>query len=91
MIPGTAPGTRHRNHCPHCLHSLHVDVCVGDRRSGCRAPMEPIALWVRPDGEWALVHRCVGCGKVNTNRVAGDDDLTTIRDLALRPLAAIDG
>ena len=23
--------------------------------------MEPIAVWVRGDGEWALVHRCLRC------------------------------
>ena len=84
IVPAAAPGTRHRNHCPCCLSSLHVDVTVGDRRSGCRSVMEPIALWVKDDGEWAIVHRCRGCGKVNTNRLAGDDDDRAVRALARR-------
>jgi hypothetical protein len=50
-----AQGTEHRNHCPHCLWSVHLDERPGDRRSACRGGMEPIAIWVRPDGEWALV------------------------------------
>lgn len=83
-----APGTRHRNHCPHCLTSLHVDILMGDRRSGCRGRMEPIAVWVKPDGEWALVHRCERCGKVNTNRIAGDDDEVALEAIAMRPLRA---
>jgi hypothetical protein len=65
-----------------------VDVTVGDRRSGCRDVMEPIAVWVKNDGEWALVHRCRRCGKVNTNRIAGDDDESALMELAHRPLAA---
>ena len=89
IVPGTAPGTHHRNHCPYCLFSRHVVVTVGDRRSGCRAPMEPIAVWVKNDGEWALVHRCMMCGKTNTNRIAGDDDEVVLMTLARRPLARV--
>ena len=49
--------------------------------------MEPIAVWVRPDGEWAIVHRCCQCSAVRTNRIAGDDNALTLISLALRPLA----
>jgi hypothetical protein len=66
-----------------------VDVTVGDRRSGCRDVMEPIAVWVKKDGEWALVHRCRRCGKVNTNRIAGDDDENALQELARRPLEGV--
>jgi RNHCP domain len=62
-------------------------MCTGDRRSGCRSPMEPIALWVRPDGEWAVVHRCTRCRFVRTNRIAGDDSELALLSLAMRPLA----
>ena len=72
-VPGTAPGTRHRNHCPHCLWSSHVDMRPGDRLSGCRGLMEPISISVQPDGEWSLVHRCRECGILRCNRIAGDD------------------
>jgi len=49
--------------------------------------MEPIAIWVRPNGEWALVHRCRGCQAVRVNRIAGDDGELALMSLAVRPLA----
>jgi len=49
--------------------------------------MEPIALWVRHDGEWAIIHRCRECGVLRTNRIAGDDDALALMSLAVRPLA----
>ena len=56
-----APGTAHRNHCPACLTSKHVDDHrPGDRAAECHARMEPIAITVRGDGEWVLIHRCTG-------------------------------
>jgi hypothetical protein len=86
-VGGEACGTRHRNHCPHCLWSLHVDVQPGDRLQSCGGSMEPIAIWVRRDGEWAIVHRCAVCGMLRTNRVAGDDCAWAMMSLAARPLA----
>ncbi|MFG0258268.1 MAG: RNHCP domain-containing protein [Phycisphaerales bacterium JB043] len=83
-VSGSAYGTKHRNHCPVCLWSRHVDEYVGDRRASCRSGMEPIGVEVRPDGEWALIHRCTGCGVLRTNRVAGDDDVLKLVGLALR-------
>ena len=83
-----APGTQHRNHCPSCLWSRHVDDDVpGDRAAGCASAMEPISICVRADGEWALVHRCGGCGEVHVNRIAGDDNPLALMHLAVRPLA----
>lgn len=86
-VPGQSYGTKHRNHCPYCLWSRHVDERIGDRRSGCRAPMEPLAVAARDDGEWTLIHRCAGCGTIRTNRIAGDDRELALLQLALRPLA----
>lgn len=80
-------GTRHRNHCPRCLWSMHLDDHPGDRVCPCRSPMEPIAIEVRRDGEWAIVHRCAGCGLLRTNRIAGDDHEMSLLALALRPLS----
>ena len=82
-----AYGSRHRNHCPHCLWSRHVDDAVGDRRSPCGAAMEPIAVWVRDDGEWAVIHRCTSCGALRSNRTAADDNAWTMMSLAARALA----
>ena len=86
-VPATVPGSEHRNHCPHCLWSRHLDVRPGDRRSGCKGPMEPIALWIRKSGEWSLVHRCKRCNILRTNRTGGDDNAMLLLSLALKPLA----
>ena len=81
-----APGTANRNHCPYCLWSLHVDVEAGDRASACCGAMEPVAIWVKRNGEWALVHRCQRCGVLCSNRIAGDDSPIALVSLAMRPI-----
>jgi ribosome biogenesis GTPase len=86
-VPGSAAGTMHRNHCPRCLWSLHLDLRPGDRRSGCRGAMEPVAVWIQRGGEWSLIHRCRDCGAMRTNRIAGDDNELALMSLAVRPLA----
>ena len=80
-VPGEAPGTQQRNHCPRCLRSLHVDITVGDRRSLCGGVMDPISVWVRRGAEVALLHRCQRCGVIRSNRIAGDDDPEPLREL----------
>lgn len=80
-------GSSHRNHCPNCLSSLHVDVEPGDRASDCGGVMEPIAVWVRKGGEWAIIHRCRRCGTLSSNRVAADDNPMKLMSIAMRPLA----
>ena len=30
----------------------------GPGQSDCGGIMEPVAVWVRRDGEWAVIHRC---------------------------------
>lgn len=78
-------GTKNRNHCPFCLYSLHVDDKIaGDRKSKCRGEMQPIGLTFKKEGtdkygkerqgEIMLVHECNKCGKININRLAGDDE-----------------
>jgi hypothetical protein len=87
-VPTDAPGTKHRNHCPSCLWSRHVDGRTpGDRAAGCGGAMEPIGVCVRPDGEWAVVHRCAACAAVRLNRIAGDDNPFVLMRIAVRPLA----
>ncbi|WP_283139820.1 RNHCP domain-containing protein [Rhizohabitans arisaemae] len=82
-----APGTAHRNHCPTCLWSRHLDNTPGDRAADCDASMAPIAIQVRPNGEWAIVHRCNACGTLDANRIAGDDNPLSLMRLAVAPLA----
>jgi len=81
-------GTAHRNHCPNCLWSRHLDDdSPGDRAADCGSLMEPIAISVRGDGEWVLVHRCTGCDVLHLNRTAGDDNALLLLRLAVKPLA----
>ena len=82
-----APGTRHRNHCPLCLRSRHLDFQTGDRNSTCGGVMEPIAISVRKDKEWVIIHRCRECGVLRENRIAGDDNETALLSLAVKPIA----
>jgi RNHCP domain-containing protein len=81
-----APGTAHRNHCPNCLWSRHLDARPGDRAAQCGASMEPIAISVRGDGEWVLIHRCSNCDALHANRIAGDDNPLPLVRIAARPL-----
>ena len=87
-VPLEAAGSEHRNHCPHCLHSVHLDAVPGDRAACCGGVMEPVTVWVRRRGEWALVHRCRTCGHLSSNRIAGDDNAALLLSLAVRPLSA---
>lgn len=89
IVPPADAGTEHRNHCPSCLWSLHVDLLTGDRRAGCRGGMEPIGIWIKGDGEWAVIHRCTRCGMLRANRIAGDDDEVRLFSLAARPLTGM--
>ena len=86
VVPDNA-GTQNRNHCPHCLSSVHLDNEPGDRMSFCKGIMDPIGVWVRKNGEWALIHRCRICGVLSSNRIAADDNPTLLMSIAVKPLA----
>lgn len=86
VVPEGA-GSQHRNHCPNCLSSLHVDEEPGDRAACCGGIMEPISVWVRKSGEWAIIHRCRRCGHLSSNRSAADDNPLKLMSIAARPLA----
>lgn len=85
VVPQGA-GSDHRNHCPNCLHSLHLDIEPGDRESDCGGLMEPVAVWVRKSGEWAIIHRCRRCGAFSSNRVAADDNPVKLMSIAMKPI-----
>ena len=87
LVEQYAPGTRHRNHCPRCLWSVHLDDQAGDQAAGCGEMMEPVAVQVRANGEWLLIHRCKRCHTLHANRIAGDDNELALLSLAVRPLA----
>lgn len=81
-------GSKHRNHCPRCLFSVHLDEKAGDRAALCGGVMEPVGVWVRKDGEWAILHRCRKCGAIHSNRIAADDNPVKLISIALRPLVS---
>jgi hypothetical protein len=85
-IVAAGAGSDHRNHCPNCLCSLHVDDEPGDRASDCGGIMDPVGVWVRKGGEWAVIHRCRRCGHLSSNRVAADDNPMKLMSIALKPL-----
>lgn len=47
--------------------------------------MTALSLSVRQDGEWAVIHECLTCGELSTNRIAGDDNALTLMRMAHRP------
>jgi RNHCP domain len=49
--------------------------------------MEPIAVTVRGEHRWMLIHRCTRCGRLRMNRTAGDDNVLLLMQLAALPLA----
>lgn len=86
FIGAPLTGGRHRNHCPNCLYSRHVDLKhPGDRRSDCHALMAPVGILSRRNSEQVIIHRCLGCGKEDPNRIAADDNPILL--LTLPPVA----
>jgi hypothetical protein len=61
----------------------------GDRKSSCGARMKPVGLQLTD--EIMLVHECLGCGKISTNRIAGDDDPEVILSLLQKPKKSYHG
>lgn len=86
VVPEGA-GSQHRNHCPKCLSSVHVDDEPGDRSSLCNGIMDPVSVWVRKGGEWAIIHRCRLCGTLSSNRIAADDNPMMLMSIAVKPLS----
>jgi hypothetical protein len=58
----------------------------GDRKAGCPGGMEPIAVTVRGERRWMLIHRCTHCGRLRMNRAAADDNVLLLMQLAALPL-----
>lgn len=40
--------------------------------------MAPVALHERRNGELVIIHRCLGCGHEDPNRIAADDNPSLI-------------
>ena len=65
---------------------MHLDIEPGDRESDCGGLMEPVAVWVRNTGAWAIIHRCRRCGAFSSNRVAADDNPVKLMSIAMKPI-----
>ena len=50
--------------------------------------MEPVAVWVRKNGEWAIIHRCKICGALSSNRIAADDNPMKLMSIAMKPVSS---
>jgi len=87
LVSPNGAGSQHRNHCPKCLSSVHADKKPGDRASMCKGTMDAIGVWVRKNGEWAIIHRCRSCGALSSNRIAADDNPALLMSIAVKPLA----
>jgi hypothetical protein len=64
-----------------------VDDVPGDRAADCGGAMEPISVWVRRGGDWAIIHQCRKCGELHSNRIAGDDNELALVSLAVRAIS----
>lgn len=63
---------------------MHVDAeYAGDRGSPCGGLMVPIGKTLKSGGEESLVHKCIKCGAIRKNRVAGDDSVAGVEKLTL--------
>ena len=87
LVVAAGAGSAHRNHCPNCLCSLHLDMEAGDRDADCGGIMDPVGVWVKKNGEWAIIHRCRRCGQFSANRVAADDNPMKLMSIAMKPLS----
>lgn len=47
--------------------------------------MQPIGYFQRPNGEYVLVHRCLGCDFERFNRIAADDNFELVLSLPELP------
>jgi RNHCP domain len=52
-------------------------------RCGCR--MEPVGRFQRPNEEYVIILRCLGCEFERFNRIAADDDFDLVLDLPVLP------
>lgn len=74
-----------KEHCPNCLSAIHEE--EGEDFE-CGGRLEPVSVWVKPDGEWEILQRCVLCGEIHSSPLSGEDNPVTVMSVAARPLAS---
>ena len=45
--------------------------------------MAVVAKTLKPDGEEVLIHKCINCGQIRKNRIAGDDSYKLVEKLEI--------
>lgn len=53
--------------------------------STCGSTMEPTGHFQRRNGEYVIIHRCLGCEFERFNRIAADDDFDLVLSLPALP------
>jgi hypothetical protein len=53
--------------------------------SDCGCSMEPVGRFQRPNGEYVIIHHCLGCEFERFNRIAADDDFDLVLSLPALP------
>ena len=74
-------GSGYTNHCPKCLYSKHVDNVPGDRLNPCGGLMAPLRAELKR-GNYDIIHKCLKCGALKTNKMSADDDFNQIIKLS---------
>lgn len=71
-------GYTSRDHCPYCLCSLHVDIMPGDRANECQGLLVPIEVETNSQKGYIIIYKCERCSKMHKNKMAQDDEMSTI-------------
>ena len=61
------------DHCPNCLSGTH---------GPCGGILEPIGVWVKPDGCWEIIERCRLCGEIESAPLAAHDNPIKVLSIA---------
>ena len=72
-------------HCPNCLSSIHFEDEEGIE---CGGTLDPVSIWVKPNGEWEIIQRCSWCGEMKTTPLSEDDSPIKILSIASIPLSS---
>lgn len=71
-------------HCPNCLSSVHEET---EENIECGGTLEPVSIWVKPDGNWEIIQRCNWCGEFRTTSLSPDDSPIKALSVASIPLS----
>jgi hypothetical protein len=73
-----------------CLWSKHVDIQPGDRAAMCHGLMRPEYVQQRRGKGLAIIHMCLTCGFMRSNRIADDPEQGDDIDAVIAVMNATD-